>query len=172
MIVVGGYLSVNDRINELGCRVPQGLAIIPRNFQSAGARNELFYDTSASILRDLMKLGGVAESSLEPDGEKFPLREEPPDKTVSYADIFPWQWPTLYAHATFLNEDELVVGKMLDSVSDFLVHWFKRSPDQERNVKLALVIEKPDGTCKQVQYDGPAAGLSSLMTILREVGRG
>lgn len=171
MIVVNSYIPVSERASQLGCLVPQGLAVIPRNFTSAERREDLFYETSVSILRDLMKLGGVPESLFEPDGEKFPLRDAPPEESASITDVFPWQWPSLYAHAAFLAQNESLVAGALDAVSDFLVHWFKRSPEQERSVKMALVIEKADGTCRQIQYDGPASSLGALMTIVREVGR-
>lgn len=172
MISVSDYPAVREHARNLGCSVPNGIAVIPGNFVEAGSFEELRYECSVSILRDLWRLAGVIPEPLEPEDVFIPyLSDSVREWTAGSPDIFPWTWPSFYISAAFLAASESQVQAALDAISGYLADWFGRFPEQRKNMKLAVVIEKTNGACKRVVYEGPPGGLGALITIFREMNR-
>lgn len=172
MISVSDYPAVREHARSLGCREPIGLAVIPGNFAKAESFGELRYDCSVSILRDLWRLAGVTPEPLEPGNDAIPyLADSVHEWTAGSPDIFPWSWPSFYISAAFLAGSESQVQSALNAISGYLTDWFGRFPEQRKNMKLAVIVEKTSGACKRVDYEGPPGGLGALITIFREMNR-
>src|SRR4051794_20228183 len=75
-IDVHPFVDVKARVSELGCQVPTGLALLPRNFETAQSRDELVHDASGLSLRAAWRSEGVPETRLEPEGERWPAGQQ------------------------------------------------------------------------------------------------
>src|SRR2546425_3312229 len=49
------YPSVTERAKELGCQVPTGIAILPRNFDTASTKSELLFESETPTVRILWR---------------------------------------------------------------------------------------------------------------------
>ena len=71
-IQVADYVNVEKRASELGLNAPSGIAILPRNFDTAEVADELIHESTAPTIRVLWRQAGVEETRLEKEGMKFP----------------------------------------------------------------------------------------------------
>jgi hypothetical protein len=72
-IEVTDYVDVEKRASELGYNAPTGVAILPRNFDTADSADELIHESTTPTIRSLLRQTGVQETRLEKEGDKFPL---------------------------------------------------------------------------------------------------
>ncbi|MDY6916559.1 MAG: hypothetical protein SVP26_01240, partial [Chloroflexota bacterium] len=66
------YVDVRQRVEELGCNAPTELAVLPRNFDSASSKDELFHQNPVPTMRTLWRRAGLTETRIEREGERFP----------------------------------------------------------------------------------------------------
>lgn len=65
------YIDVEKRAQFLGCNVPTGLALLPRNFQEAESKTDLLHESSVPTVRILFRKNNIAETPLESEGERY-----------------------------------------------------------------------------------------------------
>ena len=90
---VGPFIDVRAQAALLGCAIPDGLALLPRNFESATRRDELVHDSSGLSVRAAWRADGVEETRLEPDGEMWPAAQR---------DAAEWIGPIIFVAACVL----------------------------------------------------------------------
>lgn len=151
------YVRVADRASELGCPIPTGIAILPENFTTAATRQDLLFGSEAATIRKLLK------------NNDLPLNDllAAPERVASiHNKHFDWA-PLLFISAALLTNNAHAVSVALGVIANYATDFFKGLPGNK--VKLNLVIEKRDGSCKKLTYEGNAAGLASLPEIIRRV---
>jgi hypothetical protein len=86
-ITFGDFPSVAERCDTLGVRRPKGLAMLPRNFVTANADDELLAEATDSAIRTLWRQAEVEEDRLDSSAAPFPRLSE------HHAD---WIGPTIF----------------------------------------------------------------------------
>lgn len=159
-LAVSDYLTVRDRLADLGCVFPDGFAVLPRNFEEAADRESFRLPSEASTVRSLLRNEGLPVSSILPDAEK--------PQYISL-NSFGWLGPTLFVSAGLLSNNataiQVALGVLTNYVSDFL-----KSSGKPATIKLDIVVErKADRLCKKISYEGPIEGLQTLAEAVKRV---
>jgi hypothetical protein len=96
-IQITDYIDVEKRALDLGLNVPSGIAILPRNFDTAESADELIHESTAPTIRVLWRQAGVAETRLEKEGMKIPQGSRKS-----------WEWvgPIIFIRGRFLTLGE------------------------------------------------------------------
>jgi hypothetical protein len=63
----------------------------------------------------------------------------------------------------------MCVSLALNVLGNYATDFFKGT-NPTPNIKLNIVVEKKNKTCKSISYEGPVDGLKDLRNIVREVG--
>lgn len=155
-----GFVNVRERAGLLGCNVPSGMALLPRNFETVNSKKELLHESTAPTVRVLLRNSGIQETRLEPRGQRFPV--------VAEKGFREWVSPTLFVSCSLLSQNPHLVGIALGVISNYLTDFFKGVPGGGK-VKLAIVVEQSDGSCTRLCYEGPVSGLEDLGEVAREV---
>lgn len=157
---VSNYINVTERAAVLGCNIPTRIALLPRNFEDAGSREDLLHESSAPTVRILLRQAGISETPLELEGEKFPERSE--------KDFERWIAPIIFVSGAFLTQNPHAIALALGVISNYLTDFFKGIPSGKR-VTLDVVVETSLKKYKKVHYEGPPEGLRELPSIIHEV---
>jgi hypothetical protein len=159
-ITITDYGRVDQRSAELGCLYPDGIAILPDNFETASGRPELLYRTSATTLRKALRVTSIPLSDLIPASERIPY--------ITYKS-FEWVAPTLFISAMVMSQNPTAVTVALGVLSNLITDFFKGIPGK-KTAKLNVVVEKRiDKTCKKISYDGDIAGIISLAKVIKRI---
>ena len=158
-----GFVDVAQRARDLGCRVPTGLAILPRNFESAAGKDELLHESEAPTVRILWRRAGLVEMPIEAEGERFPQ--------ISEESFEEWVGPTVFVSAALLSENPAILSVALGIISNYLTEWFRGIPTGRRKARLDVVVEVGKRQYRRLHYEGPVEGLEDLAAIAREVGQ-
>lgn len=160
-VQVSDYVDVVSRANELGCNVPTGFAILPRNFADAKTMGELLHEGTASTVRILLRQANIPETKIEKDGEKFP---EILEKSGGE-----WIGPIILIGYEMYKQNPQIASIVIDLLLDYLKDWFKGVTAPLQKTKLDVVVEKSEkGNYKRVHYEGPVAGLKDLPPVIEE----
>ena len=154
------FADVEERARTLGCQIPAGIALLPRNFEQAESKDDFLHESSAPTIRILFRSNGIEETPLEGEGERFPQ--------ISEKAFREWLGPTLFCGAALLSQNPEIISVALGVISNYLTDWFKGIPG-EKNAKLNIVVETRKRTCKRIHYEGPVSGLQELPKIVREI---
>jgi len=158
-IQITEYIDVRERAVELGCNPPTGLALLPRNYDIAGSKDDLVYEGSTLEIRTLWRQARISETQIEKEGDRFPHIHE------RYAE---WIGPVIFISASVLSQDPHAVSVALGVLSNYLTDFFKGVPISSRKVKLSLVVEDVGGY-KRIDYEGNVEGLARLPEVIREI---
>jgi hypothetical protein len=158
-VQVTEYIDIQKRASELGCNVPTGLAILPRNFKTAESKEELFHEDATVDIRNLWRQNEVVETRLEGEGYKFPSIQE---------KSFEWIGPTVFISASLLSQNSTLVTVALNVLSNFVTDFFKGHLG-EHTVSVNLVLEEvkkhgedEERSYKLVNLKGTAEDLNML----------
>jgi hypothetical protein len=157
-----GFVDVVQRAQALGCRVPTGLALLPRNFESAASRDELLHESDVPTVRILWRRAGLQETPIEPEGERFPQ--------ISEKSFEEWVGPTIFVSGALMSQNPAIVSIALGLISNYLTSWFRGVTKGRRKAKLDIVLQVGKGRYEKLHYEGPVDGLQELAAIAREVG--
>jgi hypothetical protein len=159
-VTVNDYIPVPVRAEQLGCRIPIGVAILPQNFDSSHKREDLFYGREAISMRILLRQANIVETPIEVSGEKIPEQAH-----NAFGD---WIGPIIFVSYAAYSQNPVLIDLALGVLGNYLTDLFKGLTAQ-RGVTFGLVIEKENGTCKKIDYQGPVAGLSEVTRIVDKV---
>lgn len=158
-IQVTEYINVQKRALELNCNVPTGLAILPRNFETAETKEELFHEDSTVTIRSLWRQAQVTETRLEGEGHRFPSIQE---------KSFDWIGPTIFIGASMLTQNETLASIALNVLSNYITDFFKGHVG-DHTVSVNIVLENvkklgdtEETTYKQISLKGNADELNKL----------
>ena len=131
-VQVRPFVDVRKCAMELGCSIPTDLAILPRNFETAESKDELYHENVVVDIRSLWRQAGVVETRLEGDGKKFLTIDE------KNAD---WIGPTVFIGGSLLLQNPTMLNIALNVLSNYITDFFKGHPGKhEASVKF--VYEK------------------------------
>lgn len=159
-ITVEDYVRVDERVKELGCSVPTGLAVVPIRFESAASRTDLRTASHTETVLKFFKSEGIPVGSFlsEPDALPYVVNKH-----------FQWLGPTLFIPLAVLNENPQLVSLAIGILSNCITDFFKGIPQRQRNVQLDIVVETDgDSSYKKISYEGGVEGLDALPKIIRE----
>jgi hypothetical protein len=54
-LLVQNYINVKEKVKQLGCNKPEGLALLPRNFEKANFKEDLVHEGTVDTVRKLWK---------------------------------------------------------------------------------------------------------------------
>lgn len=159
-IQVSEYVNVKDQALKLGCNSPTGLALLPRNFETAKSKDELVHESAVPDIRIIWRQAGISETKIEKESDKFPYAQE---------NAFEWVGPIIFVSTMLLSQNPHAISIALNIISNFLTDWFKGIPGIKK-VKLDVVIEKDENKKSiRIHYDGDPDGLAELDKVIREV---
>ena len=154
------YAPVADRACELGCQMPEGIAILPENFCSAASRQALLVRAETTPLRFLFEDRSFPLESFFRAGEHT---------TFGHDSGISWE-VSLFVPSAFVERRPDAVPAALQLISNHLVEFFKGHAG--RKVTLSFVVErKSDRMCRKLTYEGDAAGIVALAHHVHEVAR-
>lgn len=156
------FVDVAEKALALGCQVPTGLALLPRNFESAISREELLHESEAPTVRILWRRAGLVETPIEPEGERFPQ--------ISEESFEEWVGPTIFVSGALMSQNPAVFSLALGVIANYLTDWFKGIPMGRGEARLDVVVEAGKTRYRRLHYEGPVEGLQELAAIAREVG--
>ena len=162
-LVVEEYINVVEQALKLDCNVPTTLALLPRGFDRASTKDELFHESSSATVRTLWRNGGVEETPLEKDGEKF--------FQIGEHSFQEWIAPTIFVSFALVNQNPHLVSLALGVISNYLTDFFKGFPEP-KIVRFEIVVETKEGEYRKVRYRGPVSGLSDMVSIVEKVSKG
>ena len=161
-IEISDYVDVKQRAAELGCNVPTELALLPRNFDSAGSKEELAHQNPVPTIRVLWRREGIAETRIEKEGDRFPYVKE--------KEFGGWLGPVIFVGSSLLTRDPDALSTALGIIADYIGGWYAVLPTQQK-VKLDIVVEPPGGgVCKRIEYEGDVEGLRGLPPVALGLG--
>ncbi len=152
-IAVSDYPSVQQRLETLGCVFPQGVTVLPINFDAVTDRSEFKELAEAPTIRKLLRGGGLPVSGVLAEGEK-------PQLILNRSAG--WTGPALFISAGLLSSNATVVSLALGVLTNYLSDFLKGS-QRDKGVSLDVIVErKGDRVCKKISYQGPIEGLEAL----------
>jgi len=151
------YICVADRVGKLGCHMPEGLAVMPENFDTAATRQEFVVRGEGSTIRTLLRNKQLLLDDFLPSGERPRFIH---NKSHDWAAF-------IFISAALISNDPSTVPIALGVISNYLTDMFKGTPDKK--IKLNIAVErKGNGVCKKLTYEGDTTGLAEIAdTILR-----
>jgi hypothetical protein len=154
------YVSVHERAAYFGCAVPQTIAVLPANFDTAKVRADFRQRSEAATVRTLFRNHKIEMGELLPASELGPYVQN---------NNFEWLAPILFVPAAMITENPMAVSLALSVLGNYITDLFK-GMNGAKTVKLDIVVEKKgDRSCKMLRYEGGTAGLSSLPDIIRRI---
>jgi hypothetical protein len=156
------YIDVTARAQELGIRVPVGIALLPGNFPSAASAAELRYHKAASHVRSAWRSVGLIDGG--PDRLPHPDKDGVPDALDANVPLAIFFGTGLRSGPSGLVT--LALG-MVASVMTF--HPGFASP---RDIRLDAVVERPSGGYACLEYRGDSYELFTLTRAVREIWAG
>lgn len=159
-ITVSDYIDVIGQATKLDLNVPQGLSILPRNFDVANEKGELLHESSVATVRSLFRQNGVTETKLEKAGEQILSLQQ---------NEFALTLPIIFVSALLYSQNPELVTIALNILSNYATDFFKGIP-RKRKVVLDVVVEKKAGRhAKRLHYEGDGTGLKEVADAIREV---
>ena len=152
------YVDVRQRLTELGCSPPSGVALIPTNLDTALAPTDFVFPLSTLTVQKILAQAELAiENILPPDVPVLHRFDHDGD----------WMLPTILVTADWLTRHpdglEAIIGIILDYAER--IYRVLQSP----RTTMSVVREYSDGSYTRVSYRGPVEGLSDLPSIVRSV---
>lgn len=154
------YVDVPAKAVTFGYQPPEGLVLLPLNFEDAESPVALVYDDVSVTIRKLLRQAGIESLRLEGKQQKIP---EVAEKSAE------WVGPTLFFTASLLSQNPTIISVAVNVISSYLTELFKGLPIG-KHLKLDIVVPEGDGKrYRKVHYEGPVEGLKELPPILKEI---
>jgi hypothetical protein len=158
-IIVEDYCVIADRAKLLGLVYPRGMAILPRNFDSANTISEIVHEDSATTIRKLFRQQEVHETQVENPGQKLPRIQENAEDLLL---------PTLFVTADLYSQNPYLVSLAINIISGYAMDCLK-GLTREGTVKMSLVFERDEKKIsKRLRYNGPVSGLKDLEQAMQK----
>lgn len=152
------YLNVSQKLADLGCRYPNGLALLPANFESATSIADFRQVSEAATVKTLFRNAGLPHDDIVERDQRPPYIQN---------NALEWVAPTLFISAALLSENQHSVSVALSVIANYATDFFK-GISGKKSIKLDVVVEKTKSkTCKKISYEGNAEGLKGLADVIR-----
>ncbi|MEO4046959.1 hypothetical protein AAFN46_07680 [Pseudomonas sp. CAU 1711] len=155
---ISEYIDVRQRISDLGCLSPTGLALLPSNFETASDISTFRQVSESATVRTLLRTSNVPLDELL-------SKEQRPSYIQNNA--FEWVAPTLFVSAGVLSQNASYLSVALSVIANYATDFFK-GMSGENQVQMDIVVERTKSkVCKKVTYKGPPEGLKDLPEVIR-----
>jgi hypothetical protein len=155
------FPSVSARLAELGCPFPDGLALLPTNFETASSPADFLQVSEAATVKTLFRIANLPQSDLVPKAQRPPYIQN---------NSFEWVAPTIFVSAALLTDHANYVSVALSVIANYATDFFK-GMSGKKTVKLEVVVEQTKTRiCKRLVYEGDVDGLKEIPKIVREMG--
>lgn len=160
---VSDYISVSQKLVELGCQPPQRIALLPINFISASTIADFRQIVEVATVKKLFRSVNL------PCDEVINKDQRPP---YIQNNAFEWIAPIIFVSGSCYSQNPDCISVALGIISNYLTDFFK-GRGANAAVKIDIIIEETKTTkCKKVSYEGDISGLQSLEKIVRELQDG
>lgn len=157
---ISDYIQVFEKLDELGCGYPEGIAILPENFETATPTTSLVQLAEASTIKTLFRNNDIPHSEIRRKNEK---------PSYIQNNSFKWIGPTLFIPALLLSENPEMIAIALGVIGNYVTDFFK-GRDGDKTAKLNIVVGTPQSeNFKLISYEGHIDGIPSLADVVREV---
>ncbi len=155
---ISEYIDVRQRISDLGCFSPAGLALLPSNFETASDISTFRQVSTSATVRALLRTSSV------PLDELFSKEQRPP---YIQHNAFEWVAPTLFVSIGVLSQNASYLSVALSVIANYATDFFNGMIG-ENQVQMDIVIERSKSKiCKKITYKGPPEGLKDLPEVIR-----
>ena len=134
------YIAVSEKLKSFGFSAPNGLAILPSNLPTATSIEDLRQHVESDTVRTPLTANKIAYDEI------FDENNQP-----SYLQQYSFEWfgPTLLVSTNLLSQDPNLLSVTLGVISNYLFDLFKGA--EHGKASLDVILEKPDGSCKQIR---------------------
>ena len=154
------YIDVAARAEELGCRVPVGIALLPGNFPTAASTSELRYHEAAPQVRSAWRSIGLVDAG--PARMTCPTTPRGPDASCRPTPL------AVFFGAGLLSGPALLVTLALGAVAAVLTE--RPGCASSREIRFDAVVERPNrGGYACLEYYGDPCELVTLARSVREI---
>jgi hypothetical protein len=164
LIQTADYIDVKQRAMELGLQAPTGLTLLPRHFETAEAKSDLVYESSAADIRALWRAEHLVETRIDSEGASIPYVQE---------KKYEWIFPTIVVGAAIWSKDPHVVGFAIAVVANYATDYvLKGRPAWSRSddITFDVIVERlKEVSYIKIHYEGPIADLNKLIKKIAQV---
>lgn len=153
--------DVRGRLTALECGPLSGLAVLPRNLETAVTAGDLVLVSEAATITKLFEAAGL------------PISRPLQDKRPSYAlnRSAGWIGPTIFISAGLITQQPEIVSVALGVLTNYLTDFLKGGL-REKPVRLEIVVEREGNQhSKKLSYEGPVSGLAALQEPIERLSR-
>ena len=152
------YIDVRTRIDELGLRQPDGIAILPTNLPVATSSEDLIYAASAEDVVKLLRSREMSVDVVSP--QPFP-RQRNHDFTLVL--------PVLFVATSYYSQNPQAIAVALGVVANYATHMLQGFHGGGK-VRLNVVVETTKTkSVKRIEYEGPASGICDIARIVEQI---
>ena len=168
-IEVSDYINVSSKLEELDCSPPEGIGILPEQFDTCTSTGEFAQLSRTRAVMKLFEDNHIPFSVIKKEGQKLLGT-----RTAS-SGLSTWVGPTLFVSAALLAENPGIISLALNLLANSLTDFFKgareENPSLEKSnkVRLHTVFEDRPGTYKKISYEGPLEGLKELNELIKQI---
>jgi hypothetical protein len=155
------YVDISRRAADLGCHDPQGMALLPVNFESAASVADLLQASEAATIRKLFVAEGLPVEDITDRNQRPPYVKN---------KQFEWVAPILFVSASLYSQNPTLVSLALNVLANYATEFLK-GIGGAHEVKLNIVVGSKNRVHKKIEYQGPVEGLRDLAKIVDEVSK-
>lgn len=153
------YINVREKIKALNCNYPNSIAIIPARFETAKSLNDLRMLIEATTVKKLLAASNIEVASISP--QKLPFIQN---------NNTEWIAPTIFYAASVVSSSPDLISISIGIISNYVTDIFKGITNNP-TVNLNVVVEKKDGRCTKIEYQGNVAGINEVTRLVKEASR-
>lgn len=155
---ISDYIDVRQRIAELDCDNPTGLALLPTNFDTALTVSDFRQVSESATVRTLFRTAKIPLDEIVNKDRRPPYVQN---------NAFEWVAPTLFVSVGILSENATYINVALGVIANYATDFFK-GMNGDHEVRMDIVVERTKSkVCKKITYKGPPEGLKDLPEVIR-----
>lgn len=155
---ISEYIDVRQRIADLGCLSPAGLALLPSNFDTASDISNFRQVSESATVRTLLRTSNISLDELVNKDQRPPYIQN---------NAFEWVAPTLFVSVGVLSQNASYLSVALSVIANYATDFFK-GMSGSNEVQMDIVVERSKSkVCKKITYKGPPEGLKDLPEVIR-----
>lgn len=155
---ISEYIDVRQRITDLGCLSPTGLALLPSNFETAPNISTFRQVSEGATVRTLLRTSNIPLDELVSKEQRPPYIQN---------NAFEWVAPILFVSAGVLSQNPSYLSVALSVIANYATDFFN-GMSGENKVQMDIVVERSKSNfCKKITYKGPPEGLKDLPEVIR-----
>lgn len=148
-----------DQAIRLGCALPSGICLFPRNFDTAQSSKELEFDDLGQTIRKLWSQAGIKEEPLALTNPRY-LQER--NHIPQLCIFIGW---------SVLSQDPILVQLAFGVVGNYLTDIFKgHLPANQHACKVRIILQSKKGKEErytEVKFEGNPKDLEKIMEVFK-----